>query len=242
MNKALVLGASGATGSLLVKRLLQHGVKVIAIVRSRSSIENSFIGESGLQIVEAGISKITEDELVQYLQECDVVFSCLGHNLTFKGLFGQPRRLVTDAIKKAAKVINLIGAENKTKVILMNTTGNSNRDIPETPPLSQRIIVALLRLVLPPHADNEDAADFLRLEIGQSDQFIEWVVVRPDTLINEQDISRYDIVASPLRNVIFNAGKTSRINVADFMCELAINAELWNAWKGKMPVIYNHEE
>ncbi|OOY35540.1 hypothetical protein BOV90_03935 [Solemya velum gill symbiont] len=44
---------------------------------------------------------------------------------------------------------------------------------------------------------------------------------------------------SPVRNVIFNAGKTSRINVADFMSDLAVKSELWNEWKGKMPVIYD---
>jgi len=239
MKKVLVLGASGATGSLLVNSLLQKDVKVIAIVRNSKSLKNIDSNNSNLQIVEAEISSISENDLNQYSEDCDVVLSCLGHNLTFKGLFGEPRHLVTDAITKVVKTISTRNDNSTVKIILMNTTGNCNRDIPEKPPLSQRIVVFLLRHLLPPHADNENAADFLRLDIGQDHETIEWVAVRPDGLVNEDEVTKYDIYESPIRNVIFNAGKSSRINVADFMSELAINSELWDKWKGKMPVIYN---
>ena len=240
MKKALVLGASGATGRLLVKMLLQKGVEVIAIVRNAASLANIDGLHPGLQIVEANISEMPETDLAQYLKECEAVLSCLGHNLTFKGMYGHPRRLVTNAVRKMVKTIESININNKVKIILMNTTGNSNRDIPEKPPFSQRIVISLLRLLLPPHVDNENAADFLRLHVGQNHKNIEWTAVRPDGLINEDEVSQYDVIASPIRNVIFNAGSTSRINVADFMSDLAVNSELWNEWKGKMPVIYNY--
>ena len=64
------------------------------------------------------------------------------------------------------------------QVALPNTTGNSNRDTPETPPLSQRLVAAQLRVLLPPHADNEKAADFLLSQIGQNDNAIKWFAVR----------------------------------------------------------------
>lgn len=241
MKKALVLGASGATGRLLVNILLQKDIEVIAIVRNANSLTNIDSSHPNLQIVEAEISEISEKDLAQYLKGCEAVLSCLGHNLTFKGMFGHPKRLVTDAVKKVVKTIESINTNNKIKFILMNTTGNSNRDISEKPPYSQRLVVSLLRLLLPPHVDNENAADFLRLHIGQNNNRIEWVVVRPDGLINEDQVSPYDINVSPIRNAIFDAGSTSRINVANFMSELAVNIALWNEWKGKMPVIYNHE-
>lgn len=240
MKKALVLGASGNTGKLLVQILLQKGVEVIAIVRNSNSLTDINSSNKSLQVVEAEISKIPEKDLAQYLEECEVVLSCLGHNMTFKGMFGQPRRLVTDALKKVVQSIQSMNSNNKFKIILMNTSGNSNRDIPEKPPFSQRLVVSILRLLLPPHVDNENAADFLRLKVGQNHSSIQWAAVRPDGLIDEDQISHYDIKTSPVRNVIFDAGKTSRINVAEFMSELAINSGLWNEWKGKMPVIYNH--
>ena len=242
MRKVLVLGASGATGRLLVQLLLQKEVKVVAVVRNSNSLIKINIDSSNpnLQIVEAELSKMQESDLTQYLIECEAVLSCLGHTLTFKGMFGQPRRLVTDAIKKTTKAIESISSNKKIKIILMNTTGNSNRDIPENPPFSQKFVISILRLLLPPHVDNENAADFLRVQVGQNNNSIEWAAVRPDALINEDQVSQYDIHTSPIRNAIFDAGPISRINVADFMSELVVNSELWGEWKGKMPVIYSH--
>jgi nucleoside-diphosphate-sugar epimerase len=196
MKKALVLGASGATGQLLVKILLEKGVEVTAIVRNANSLPNIDNAHQNLQIVEAEISKIPNNDLAQYLKECEVVLSCLGHNLTFKGMFAHPKQLVTDAITKVAKAIVSINANNKIKIILMNTTGNSNRDIPEKPPYFQRFVIFLLRLLLPPHLDNEKAADFLRLEVGQNNNRIEWVAVRPDGLVNEDQVSQFILIYS----------------------------------------------
>jgi hypothetical protein len=94
-------------------------------------------------------------------------------------------------------------------------------------------------LLLPPQVDNEKAADYLRLCIGPDDRVIQWVVVRPDTLINKDQVTKYDIHPSPTRSAIFNPGKTSRINVAHFIADLITRDEFWNQWQGKMPVIYN---
>jgi hypothetical protein len=65
--------------------------------------------------------------------------------------------------------------------------------------------------------------------------------VRPDTLINEDEVTEYEVHPSPTRSAIFDAGKTSRINVGHFMAELITDDELWNRWKGQMPVIYIKE-
>ncbi len=240
MKKVLVVGASGATGRLLVQILLQKEIKVVAIVRASAPLTNLVGSHLNLQIVEAEISKMSESDLAQHLKGCDAVLSCLGHNLTFKGMFGHPKRLVTDAIGKITRTIESISPSKKINLVLMNTTGNSNRDIPEKPHLSQRLVISLLRLLLPPHVDNEKAADFLRLRVGQNHKTIEWAAVRPDSLINEGNVTPYEIYPSPIRNAIFDAAPTSRINVAEFMSELVINSDLWSRWKGKMPVIYNH--
>jgi hypothetical protein len=239
MKKTLVVGASGATGKLLVGDLLKRDVEVIAIVRTSSSLKNTFKSHPNYHEVSASITEMSDSELSPLLKDCDAVLSCLGHNLNFQGMFGEPRRLVTDTIEKVSRVIELLKPDKKVKVILMNTTGNSNRDIPEKPPLSQRFVISIIRLLLPPHVDNEQASDFLRTCIGQSHLFIEWVAVRPDSLTDEVEVSEYEIHQSPTRNAIFDAGSSSRINVANFMANLATDSALWNLWKGKMPVIYN---
>ena len=155
-------------------------------------------------------------------------------------MFGKPRLLVLDTLQCICTAIKSNSSGDAVKVILMNTTGNSNRDIPEIPQLSQRIVIAILRVLLPPHLDNEKAADYLRAKIGQNDKAIEWVAVRPDALTDEEEITEYDVHVSPIRNAIFDSGATSRINVANFMAELILNESTWLKWKGHMPVIYNH--
>ena len=239
MNKILVAGASGATGKLVVSELLQRNVDVVSIVRAHSSLITTVGNHPAYSEIVADVAGLTEEELASHLNGCDVFVSCLGHNLTFKGMFGEPRRLVTDTVIKVTKAIELLKPDKKVKIILMNTTGNSNRDIPEKPPLSQRVIISILRLLLPPHIDNEQAADFLRTSIGQDHQLIEWVAVRPDSLTNESEVSAYKTHPSPTRNAIFDSAPTSRENVANFMANLATNPYLWASWRGQMPVIYN---
>lgn len=239
MKRALVLGANGATGRRLVMALLEKGIAVTAVVRSRQTLSIARVDTTSLTMIEADITTLDHQEWQTLIIGCDAVLSCLGHNLTLKGMFGEPRRLVTEAIMAVVAAINNTVPPHPIQVILMNTTGNSNRDIPENPPLSQRIVVAILRHLLPPHADNEHAADYLRTTVGQHDDKVEWVVVRPDGLIEDEHVTAYTLHASPIRNAIFDAGQTSRINVADFMSELVVNEQLWRTWRGKMPVIYN---
>jgi hypothetical protein len=96
-------------------------------------------------------------------------------------------------------------------------------------------------LLLPPHVDNEQASDYLRTTVGQKDAHIEWAVVRPDSLLDEEEVTEYEVHPSPIRSAIFNAGKTSRINVGSFMADLITDESIWKMWKGQMPVIYNTE-
>ena len=121
----------------------------------------------------------------------------------------------------------------------MNTAGNSNRDLDEWVSFGQKCVIGLLRLLLPPHVDNEKAADYLRIRIGQNDGTLEWAAVRPDNLINEDEVTDYEVHSSPIRSAIFDAGVTSRINVGHFMADLITDNDTWNKWKGQMPVIYN---
>ena len=55
----------------------------------------------------------------------NAIVSCLGHNMSFKGIFGKPRRLVTDATKRLCTAIKAGEPESTVKYILMNTVGNS---------------------------------------------------------------------------------------------------------------------
>lgn len=237
--QVLVIGASGATGRLLVMQLLQAGAEVIALVRNPASLPDNIRQHANCVVVEAQVHDISVAAMAEHLQGCDAVALCLGHNLTFKGMFGHPRMLVRDTVRTLCQAIKLNGAASAVRLILMNTTGNSNRDLAEQSTFGQRCVIALLRVLLPPHLDNERAADYLRTEIGQSDAQIEWAAVRPDSLVDEDQVTQYQLHPSPTRNPIFDSGNSSRINVAHFMARLVLDETLWHQWRGQMPVLYN---
>ncbi|MCA9732842.1 NAD(P)H-binding protein [candidate division KSB1 bacterium] len=237
----LIAGASGATGRLLLDQLLNLGHKVKIIVRSTQNISKTILENENLTVVEGSILELTDEKLVKTVNGCDAIASCLGHMPNMSGLFGQPRKLVTETTRRLCHAVKANKPSNKIKYVLMNTAGNSNRDLSEKISFGQKIVIALLRLLLPPHVDNENAADYLRVEINQNDNFMQWVVIRPDKLINESAVSEYNLYPSPIRSALFDAGKTSRINVANFMVRLIADNELWEKWQGQMPVIYNEE-
>ncbi|WP_425397512.1 NAD(P)-dependent oxidoreductase [Aeoliella sp.] len=237
----LIVGASGATGQLLVEQLLQRDQQVRAIVRSPQSMPSRLVESPRLTLIQANLLELSSDQLAGHLAGCDAVASCLGHRLSFGGIFGPPYRLVTEAVRRSCQAIKANAAPRPVKFVLMNTTGNRNRDQDVPRSVAEECVIGALRLLVPPHADNEQAAEFLKTEIGPGDAAIEWAVVRPDALTNDEQVTRYDLHPSPIRSAIFNAGKTSRVNVAHFMAELITKQETWDDWKGQMPVIYNTE-
>lgn len=130
MGNTLVVGASGATGKHLVNLLLKSGRKVKIIVRSTLNLPENWKNNTQLTIIHSNITEMSVEKISEIIADCDSVASCLGHNLTWKGVFGKPRRLVTDAV---ALLCNAIIIKNNStepiKFVLMNTTGNRNRDL-----------------------------------------------------------------------------------------------------------------
>ena len=153
----LTAGASGATGQRLVAELLNRGHHVKVIVRSPDKLPDNIKHHERLTVTSASILELSDEEMQQQVAGCDAVASCLGHNMTFKGVFSKPRRLVTDATRRLCMAIKANNAERITKYVLMNTVANRNRDLNEVISFAQSLIIWLLRLFLPPHPDNEQA-------------------------------------------------------------------------------------
>jgi nucleoside-diphosphate-sugar epimerase len=235
----LVVGATGATGRLLVEQLLNRGQNVRVIVRSPDKLPQAVKTHDNLSVIHASVLDLSDAEMIQHVNRCDAVASCLGHNITLKGIYGHPRRLVTDATRRLCSAIKANKPGSPVRFVLMNTVGNSNRDLDERISFGQKCVIGLLRLLMPPHVDNEQAADYLRTKVGQNDGAIEWAVVRPDSLTDESEVTEYEVYPSPTRSAIFDPGTTSRINVGHFVADLILDDDVWKKWKGQMPVIYN---
>lgn len=225
----LIVGATGATGRLFTEELLNRGQVVKVIVRSSDKLPPIIRNHDNITIIQASLLDLSDAELAQHVQGCDALASCLGHNLNLKGIYGHPRKLVTDATRRLCDAIraNATVPEKFIKFVLMNTTGNRNRDLNEPSSFAQKFVIGLLRLLLPPQADNEQAADYLRSNVGQNDKLIEWAAVRPDNLIDEDEVTPYDVYPSPIRSAIFDPGQTSRINVGHFMADLITEDAIW---------------
>lgn len=236
--KVLVLGANGATGFRVTAQALQTGISVKAMVRNTGRLA-ALNGDERLEIIRQSILDAGDTEMGRCLSDVGAVVCCLGHNLTFKGIFGKPHDLVTEALRKVTRVIGQSTRTDKIRIVLMNTTGCVNKGIGEKPGFGESVVLGILGRVLPPQRDNEMALAWLVDNIGRSHPRIEWVAVRPDTLFEEASVSEYTLTPSPVRSPVFNAGKTSRINVADFMVRLLSDDRLWETWKFGTPVIYN---
>merc|ERR1712137_900720 len=121
----------------------------------------------------------------EHVTGCEYVASCLGHNLTFKGMYGHPRWLCVDATRRLCKAIDTANKSSQVqgKFILMNTNGAKD---PSDPPFSfgARFGIGLLSLCVPPVKDNIRAANYLRKKAKTDCPSVDWVIVRPGNLIS----------------------------------------------------------
>jgi putative NADH-flavin reductase len=231
--KVMVLGATGATGHLVVKQLLNAECDVVALVRNTEVLAE----HPRLNQINNTALSLESQHLQRLISDCDAVISCLGHNMTLQGVYGAPRMLVTNSLQR---VISLTSKqrERPLKLVLMSSAGVRNLVLQERVEQSEKWLNLLLRWILPPHRDNEKAAKLLNRN-STSHNSLEWTIVRPDTLIDQSQVSDYQWHQSPTRSALFNAGETSRINVANALCRLVLDDDLWQQWRGQMPVIYN---
>jgi uncharacterized protein YbjT (DUF2867 family) len=234
----LLVGGTGRTGRRALQQLLDRGISVRAIVRSGGRLPPDVAKNPNLTVIEASLLSLPDDELQRHLGGCDAVVSCLGHVLSLKGIFGPPRDLVTRATTRLCRGIEALAPAAPVKFILMSSVSVHRPKGQDTRRGSfERALLWMLRGVLPPAKDNQRAADFLLEKIGQNNAYVQWAVVRPDSLL-EGEVSGYALHEG-LVNSLFTPGSTNMANVAHVVCELVTSPKTWADWKSKLPVIIN---
>lgn len=234
----LLVGATGRTGGRVLQQLLDAGVRVRVIVRSAARLPAGIAGHSNLTVLEADLLSLGDDDLQRQIAGCSAVISCLGHVLNLKGVFGPPRDLVTRATTRLCRAIQALRPATPVRFILMSSVSvNRAGGLDTRRTRFERTFLWTLCRVLPPAMDNQRAADVLGRDIGVADPFVQWVAVRPDTLL-DGDVTEYALHEG-LVSALFRPASTNMANVAHFMCALATDATLFDAWKGKLPVIIN---
>lgn len=234
----LVVGGTGATGKYVVQFLLEQGHTVKVVCRSQEKMKSLLLlllspsqdkeySTDRLLITEASITQVSDDDLKELLHDCTAVISCLGHNLTMKGIWGrQDRRLVKHTAMRLTQLM-----PSTAKFILMGSDGVT---VPgdDKRGMFERMILFLLRKLLPPHADNEDTAAYV-LSLKSP----EWCIVRP-TDLQDGKPQKYVVHSKPPGG-LFGDGIATRATVARFMVDLLTEVSLWNSYKFKTPVLHD---
>jgi len=234
----LLVGGTGRTGQRVLEQLLTRGIRVRAIVRSPHKLPSGTAGQSNLTVVEADLLSMSEEDLLRQVRSCQAVISCLGHVTDIKGIFGPPRDLVTQAVSRLCGAIAASQSSAPVKFILMSSVSvHHPGGLDVRRGWAEKAFTWILRSLVPPSKDNQRAADFLVEYIGAGSPSVQWVVVRPDTLV-DGGLRQYALHEN-LVSSLFKPDKTNMANVAHFMGELVEAPRVWEAWQGKLPVIIN---
>jgi NAD(P)-dependent dehydrogenase (short-subunit alcohol dehydrogenase family) len=234
----LLLGGTGRTGGRVLQQLLGRGVDVRAVVRSAERLPAGVVDDPQLTVVEADLLSLSDEQVREQVDGCEVAISCLGHVISAQGVFGPPRDLVTRSVERVYRAARELRPAQPVKLILMSTVSvNRPGGLDTRRGRLERAFMWTLRGLVPPARDNQRAADFLAGVIEPADPFAQWVAVRPDSL-KEGGVTGYALHEGPVDSLV-RPGETTMANVAHFMCELATDPAAWAAWQGKLPVIVN---
>jgi nucleoside-diphosphate-sugar epimerase len=218
----LLLGGTGRTGLCVLDELTKHGARVRAIVRSASKLPAELRARPTLEVIEASLLDLADAELERQVRGCDAVVSCLGHVASLRGVYGAPRDLVTQAVARVTRAVHAIGPTRPTRLVLMTSVSVNQPDgLDLRRGAFERAFVAMIRFLVPPAKDNQAAADFLIESVGAHDPQLEWVVVRPDSLV-AGDAGEY-AVHEGLVDSLFSPGRTTMQNIGHFIGKLLID-------------------
>lgn len=247
IKKVLVVGATGATGKHVVRKLLDQGdTTVVAVVRSKDKLMNLLKiddgkAESNLVVREVAISDLGSEDFKDLTEGCGAIVSCLGHNISFQGMY-KDGLFLQKTVQELTK-----NMPEGCRFVLMGSDGVANPDGVTDPERSrfERGIIVLLRWLVPPHVDNEKTALYLH-----QNRSFNWTIVRPGDLYDREEGEAigsgekgYEIFQHPIGS-LFGDNSTARNDVADFMVEVATaNPDTWTkVYNHKMPVIYKKKE
>lgn len=235
-HRVLLLGGTGRTGGEVLTQLLERGIPVTALVRSPDRLPATVRDHPRLQVVTAELATMPAATLAAHLRGCDTVVSCLGHNVNLKGVFGAPRDLVEQTVRKVHEAARIAPTPaGAVRLVLMSSVSVNRPDRADSRRgAGERGALRVLRALVPPARDNQRAADFL-VGLGAENPTLGWVVVRPDTL-RAGDLREYEVTTELVASLLRPAS-TRMAQVGHFMCALVTDDQVWRRWAGGMPVI-----
>jgi putative NADH-flavin reductase len=164
--KVLLFGATGGTGLLVAQRALDVGYSVTAFIRNPSKLT---ISHANLNVVQGSV--LDQAQIESAMPEHEAIICCLGRPALQAGFLRSQGTLNIISAMKNCKIKRLICLTSlgygDSKIILRNT-----------PFVFRRIIAPLLlRSTFHDHSTQESY-------VAMSD--LNWTIVRPGTLTNEE--------------------------------------------------------
>jgi uncharacterized protein YbjT (DUF2867 family) len=199
--KILVLGATGPTGRLIVKRAIARGYDVAALVRSPEKA-----ADLGVKLIVGDVRN--EETLRKALAGRDVVVSALGTPAS-------PFREVTLLSTATRALVSAMKAERVSRLVTITGLGAGDSRGHGGFLFDNLIFPLLLRHVY---------ADKNRQEAIIRDSGLDWVIVRP-SILNNKPASGSTRTLVDLSD--FHGGSISREDVANFTVEQVRPGDTW---------------
>ena len=141
--------------------------------------------------------------------------------------------LCTESVRRVCDIVRKLAPPSPIRLIVISTEGFDRLDGAD-PPRSwpESGLIGLLWLTLPPMHDKVGVVQYLHSE-ARANKSVEFCAPRPSDL-RDGEACAYSAHAT-LQNGIFNAGKTTRANVGEFMADLGTKPAAWRKWKNSYP-------
>jgi putative NADH-flavin reductase len=197
--KILVLGATGATGRLIVRDATASGHHVVALVRAKASSDLS-----GAEVIEGDVRD--EGTLARALNGCDAVVSALGTGMGLREV-----DLLTVATRALVAAMTRSGVRRLICISALGVGDSRNHGGFFFDRLFQPL------LLRPAYQDKD------RQEAAIHASSLDWIIVRPAQLTNGARRGRIR-ATTDLADV--NGGKIARADVAQFVVE-QLTTDTW---------------
>ncbi|MBB3773327.1 uncharacterized protein YbjT (DUF2867 family) [Angulomicrobium tetraedrale] len=199
--KILVLGATGATGRLIVGKAVAKGYTVVALVRSKAKAADL----AGAELVE-GDARDTA-ALTSAIAGCDAVVSSLGTAIS-------PFRKVTLLSTATRALVGIMAQQNIRRLVCITGLGAGDSRGHGGFFYDRLFLPLMLRTV---YEDKDRQEDAIRAST------LDWIIIRP-TVLNDKPARGGIKALTDLSGV--HGGTIARADVADFVVQ-QVTADMW---------------
>ncbi|MEO6972841.1 MAG: SDR family oxidoreductase [Rhodoferax sp.] len=206
--KILVLGATGATGRLIVSKAVAKEYEVIALVRSKAKAADL----TGAELVEGDARD--PDALARAIVGCDAVVSSLGTAMS-------PFREVTLLSTATRALVGVMAQQNVHRLVCITGLGAGDSRGHGGFFFDRLFLPLMLRKV---YEDKDRQEDAIRAST------LDWTIVRP-TVLNDKPARGRTQALTDLSGI--HGGTIARADVADFVVQQLAT----NIWLRKAPLI-----